>query len=27
MTMYPVVDYKVTVKQGQRLILSLVPGL
>ena len=25
--MYPVVDYDVTVKQGQRLILSLVPGL
>jgi hypothetical protein len=27
MTMYPVFDYKITVKQGQRLILSLVPGL
>ena len=26
-TMYPVVDYEVTVKEGQRLILSLVPGL
>lgn len=26
-TMYPVVDYDVTVKEGQRLILSLVPGL
>ena len=25
--MYPVVDYDVTVKEGQRLILSLVPGL
>lgn len=25
--MYPVVSYKVTVQQGQRLILSLVPGL
>ena len=25
--MYPVVDYKATVKQGQRLILSLLPGL
>lgn len=27
MMMYPVVDYNVTVKQGQRLIVSLVPGL
>ena len=25
--MYPVVDHEVTVKQGQRLILSLVPSL
>lgn len=26
-TMYPVVNYDVTVKDGQRLIVSLVPGL
>ena len=25
--MYPVVDYDITVTEGQRLILSLVPGL
>jgi hypothetical protein len=26
-TMYPVVEHDVTVTDGQRLIISLVPGL
>ena len=25
--LYPVVDYKVTVKTGQRLVVSLIPGI